>query len=233
MHPSFKAGAREGLRAFMPLSVGLVPWAIVTGLAMRAGGLSIPEALAMQLMVYAGTAQLGVLPLLFAGAPMWLILLTTLALNLRMLIFSAAMAPGFRGVSLAKRSLGSAILVDGVFAVCTDRMIKSNDSHWRWGFYIAPSIYGWVLWQSCALVGIIGAGSIPPDWSLEFMVTIALMVMLVPMTTNRPMLIAAVTSGLGALLLHDLPLRLGMMAGMVIGMVCGYLAERRVKELAC
>lgn len=229
MHPSFVAGAREGLRAFMPLSVGLVPWAIVTGLAMRSAGLSIPEALSMQVLVFAGTAQLGVLPLLFAGAPMWLILLTTLALNLRMLIFSAAMAPGFRGLSAAKRSFGSYLLVDGVFAVCTDRMVKHEDPHWRWGFYIAPSIYSWVMWQCCGLIGIISAGSIPPDWSLEFMVTIALMVMLVPMSTSRPVLIAALASGLGAVLLHDLPLRLGMICGIVIGMVCGFVAERRVQ----
>ena len=30
MTPSFRAGAREGLRLFMPMAVGVIPWAIVT-----------------------------------------------------------------------------------------------------------------------------------------------------------------------------------------------------------
>jgi predicted branched-subunit amino acid permease len=49
------------MRDFLPLSVGLVPWAIVTGIAMRSIGLSPAEAMGMNLLVYAGTAQLGTL----------------------------------------------------------------------------------------------------------------------------------------------------------------------------
>ena len=90
MESAFRRGAREGLRDFLPISVGLLPWAMVTGIAMRSIGLSEIESLGMNLLVYAGTAQLGALPLIAAGAPLWLIMLTALALNLRFVIFSAA-----------------------------------------------------------------------------------------------------------------------------------------------
>ena len=76
MESSFRRGAREGMRDFLPLSVGLVPWAMVTGIAMRSIGLSPLEAMGMNLLVYAGTAQLGTLPLIGGGAPLWLIFLT-------------------------------------------------------------------------------------------------------------------------------------------------------------
>jgi len=140
MNASFRQGAREGFHAFLPVSVGIIPWAVVTGVAMRASGMSEVEAMAMNIIVFAGTAQLGALPLLVAGAPLWLIAVTTFALNLRFVIFSAAIAPAFQGYSITRRLLSGYILVDGVFAVCAERLLKSDDPHWRWGYYIAGVI---------------------------------------------------------------------------------------------
>lgn len=226
MNESFRQGAREGFRLFLPLSVGLIPWAIVTGVAMRSAGLSVLEALGMNVIVFAGTAQLGSLPLLVAGAPLWLVALATLALNLRFMIFSAAIAPAFRSEPLRRRLLSGYLLVDGVFAVCADRMLKCDDRHWRWGCFLAPSLWCWGLWQLFGFVGVLGAGSMPSGWSLEFMATIALLVMLVPMAATRPMFVAAVVGGLGAVALRGLPLKLGLIVGIVAGMAAGFAAER-------
>ncbi len=225
MESAFRRGAREGLRDFMPISVGLLPWAMVTGIAMRSIGLSELEALGMNLLVYAGTAQLGALPLIAAGAPLWLIMLTALALNLRFIIFSASIAPIFAGRRWAERLMSSYLLVDGVFAICADKAIPSDDPQWRWGYYIAPSVFIWVVCQLFVACGVFGAEFVPHDWSLEFMVTIALMVMVLPMLRSRPMLIAALAGGLGAVLLRGLPLRLGVVAGIVIGIAAGFAAE--------
>ena len=57
------------------------------------------------------------------------------------------------------------------------------------------------------------------------MATIALMVMLIPMTATRPMLLAAIAGGLGAVLLRGMPLKLGVIAGIVIGILAGFAAE--------
>ena len=225
MESSFRRGAREGMRDFLPLSVGLVPWAMVTGIAMRSIGLSPLEAMGMNLLVYAGTAQLGALPLIAAGAPLWLIMLTALALNLRFVIFSAAIAPVFHDSSFARRLASSYLLVDGLFAVGVDKLLKAEDPHWRWGYYIAPSAFNWCVWQGCTALGIFGAEFVPRDWSLEFMVTIALMVMVLPMVRTRPMLVAALVGGLGAVLLRGLPLRLGVVAGIALGIAAGFAAE--------
>ena len=222
MESSFRRGAREGMRDFLPLSVGLVPWAIVTGIAMRSIGLSPAESMGMNLLVYAGTAQLGTLPLIGSGAPLWLIFLTALVLNLRFIIFSAALAPVFHDHRFMRRLASSYLLVDGMFAVGADKLQRADDPHWRWGYYIVPSVYCWLLWQLCGAVGVFGAGAIPRDWSLEFMTTIALTVMMIPMLRERPMWVGALVGGLGAVLLRELPLRLGLIAG--IG--AGFIAER-------
>ncbi|MFC5300124.1 AzlC family ABC transporter permease [Azospira restricta] len=228
--PSFRAGAREGFRTFLPLSVGLIPWALVTGMSMVGTGFTPLQAMGMNVIVFAGTAQLGTLPLIAAGAPVWLIVATALALNLRFVIFSAAIAQGFRGLGAAPRWLCGHLLTDGVFATCMTRMLETEDRDWRLGYYLAPSLWSWLLWQGFALVGVLAAGSIPKTWSLEFMATIALMILLLPMAKMRPMLVAAAAGGGTAVLLHALPLKLGLFAGIFVGIAAGFAADHWPKK---
>ncbi len=203
--PAFWRGAQEGWRTFLPFSVGLLPWAIVTGIAMRSIGLSPLEAMGMNVIVFAGTAQLGTLPLIANGAPLWLIFVTALVLNLRFVIFSAALAPAFANEPWTRRVLASYLLVDGTFAVLSQRLLHATDPEWRWGCYLAPSVWSWLVWQSGTAVGVFGAQFFPTDWSLEFMATIALLVMLTPMCREKPMAVAALVAGGTAVLLHDAP----------------------------
>jgi predicted branched-subunit amino acid permease len=86
-HPQFRAGFKE----MSSVSPGIAAWGLVTGVAMIKSGLSVPLALCMTLMVFAGSAQLAALPLIAAGAPMWVIWATAFCVNLRFVIFSAQM----------------------------------------------------------------------------------------------------------------------------------------------
>jgi len=227
---SFRLGAREGFRSFLPMSVGLIPWALVTGMAMISTGFTPVQAMGMNIIVFAGTAQLGTLPLIAVGAPLWLIVVTALALNLRFIIFSAAIAQGFRGVDPPTRWFSGHLLTDGVFANCLEKMLKVDDPRWRLGYFLAPSIWSWLLWQVFALIGVLAAGSIPKHWSLEFMATIALLVLLIPLTKQRPMLVAALCSGATAVVLRGMPLRLGLIVAIVVGILAGFAAEHWSKK---
>ncbi len=232
MPPSFRDGLREGFRAFLPLSVGLIPWALVTGLTMSGVGFTPLQAMGMNVIVFAGTAQLGTLPLIAAGTPVWLIVITAFVLNLRFIIFSAALARGFRGVPLRARWLSGHLLTDGAFATCLEKMLSHPDPQWRLGYYLGPSLWSWLLWQVFAFCGVMAAGSIPRGWSLEFMATIALIVLLVPMARVRPMLVAALVGGGLAVALRGMPLRLGVIVAIVAGIAAGFAAERwRGKDL--
>jgi predicted branched-subunit amino acid permease len=223
--PAFRSGAHEGFRTFLPLSVGLIPWALVTGMSMVSVGFSPLQAMGMNVIVFAGTAQLGTLPLIAIGAPLWLIVATALALNLRFVIFSAAIAQGFRGHGTGTRWFCGHLLTDGVFATCVTKMLETEDKDWRLGYYLAPSVWSWLLWQCFALVGVLAAGSIPQGWSLEFMATIALLLLLIPMAKMRPMLVSAAVGGGTAVLLNGLPLKLGLFAAIFVGIAAGLAAD--------
>lgn len=224
-HRRFRAGARRGFRLYLPVSVGMIPWAMATGMAMSAVGFSIPQAMGMNVLVFAATAQLGAAPLIALATPVWLIVLTALVLNLRFVIFSAAVAPAFRQVPVPLRWLAGHLLTDGVFVTCLERLLRGRDARWRAGFYLAPAAWTWLIWQLGTLAGLLLAVRVPRQWSLEFMATIALMVLLVPMSRQRPMLLAAATAGAAAVLLQGLPLRLGMIAAIVLGIAAGFAAE--------
>jgi hypothetical protein len=104
-HPEFQHGWRD----FRPLAPGIAAWGLMTGVAMVKSGLSIPVALVMSLLVFAGSAQLAVIPLLAAGAPVWLLWATAACVNLRFLILSTQWRPYF-GVLPRVFELGAAEL---------------------------------------------------------------------------------------------------------------------------
>jgi predicted branched-subunit amino acid permease len=73
LDPDWRAEFRSGVRDMLPAFPGIFAWGLVTGVAMVKGGLSVPMALLMTLVAYAGSAQLASLPLIATSAPIWII----------------------------------------------------------------------------------------------------------------------------------------------------------------
>ena len=88
-HPAF----RRGFEDMLGVAPGIAAWGLMTGVAMVKSGMSTVEALFMALTVFAGSSQLAAIPLLMAGAPAWIILVTGFCVNLRFVVFSAHMRP--------------------------------------------------------------------------------------------------------------------------------------------
>lgn len=91
----------DGVRTYAPTVAAMFSWGLVTGIAMSKSVLTAPQALGMSLLVYAGSSQLAVLPLLAAKLPMWTVLLTAAMVNTWFIVFSAGLAPIFVPVKAA------------------------------------------------------------------------------------------------------------------------------------
>lgn len=61
---------RQGARDYSPTLMAIFSWGLVTGIAMSKSVLTVPQALTMSLLCYAGSSQLAVLPLLAAKLPL-------------------------------------------------------------------------------------------------------------------------------------------------------------------
>ncbi|MDO9203678.1 MAG: AzlC family ABC transporter permease, partial [Hydrogenophaga sp.] len=83
----------EGVRDQVTVAMGIGAWGLMTGVAMVKSGLSVLEAVLMTLIVYAGSAQLAAVPMIAAGAPLWVILAAAFCVNLRFVVFSAHLRP--------------------------------------------------------------------------------------------------------------------------------------------
>jgi len=217
---------REGALASAPLLVGIVPWGVVAGVAMVSAGLTKTQAVAMSLLVFAGSAQLAVLPLLIAKAPLWLMYATALVVNLRYVIYSAVLAPHFEHLSRPWRALLSYITVDGIFALFVGKYAPDDAKPHKHWFFLGGSLVMWAGWQIASWVGIFAGALIPHSWSLEFAATLALIAVLVPLLFDRAVVFGALAAGAVALAAAKWPLNTGLLAAIAAGVVVGLAVAR-------
>jgi 4-azaleucine resistance transporter AzlC len=219
------AALREGALAAVPLLVGIVPWGIVAGVAMVAAGLTKVQAAAMGVIVFAGSAQLAVLPLLIAKAPLWVMFATGLAVNLRYVIYSAVLAPYFERLSWTWRALLSYITVDQMFAVLVGKHSPDDPAPKHW-FFLGGSLVMWAVWQISSLIGIFAGALIPQQWSLEFAATLSLIAILIPLLYDGAVVCAALAAGAVSLATATWPFNTGLLAAIAAGVVVGLAAAR-------
>jgi len=218
-----------GLRAITPGLVALTIWGIVTGVAMSRFGLTDQASAAMSLLVYAGSAQLTALPLIAAGAPLWLIFAAGIIVNLRFIIFGAALHPYFKDLSWGKRLVIGYLAVDIAFVVFMPRFHDAPrkgtlEQHW---FFLGAVIPSWFLWQLTSLIGISLGSVVPVSWSIDFAATLALLALMLPLATSRPIVLSILAAAVVAWVAQTLPLRLGLMAAVLVGIVVGMWAEQQ------
>jgi 4-azaleucine resistance transporter AzlC len=217
---------REGQRAILHSLPGSAAWGLISGVAMVKGGLGVPWAILMSLLVYAGSAQLAALPLIVAGAPLWVIVATGFITNLRFVIYSAALRPYFAHEPWRKRAALGFFMTDFTFTLFMQRaqqnaLPQSNRDAW----FAGVCANNWVVWQASAIIGIVAASYVPTDWGLEFTGTLALVALVGPSLNARPALVGAVFAAAVALLGHELPFKLGLFCGALAGIIAATLAD--------
>ncbi|MEI7568440.1 MAG: AzlC family ABC transporter permease [Alcaligenaceae bacterium] len=218
-----------GLRAIAPGLVALTIWGIVTGVAMSRFGLTDQASAVMSLLVYAGSAQLTALPLIAAGAPLWLIFAAGIIVNLRFIIFGAALHPYFKDLSWGKRLVIGYLAVDIAFVVFMPRFHDAPrkgtlEQHW---FFLGAVIPSWFLWQLTSLIGISLGNVVPVSWSIDFAATLALLALMLPLANSRPIVLSILAAAVVAWVAQTLPLRLGLMAAVLVGIMVGMWAEQQ------
>jgi branched chain amino acid efflux pump len=215
-----RAAFQAGQRAILPSLPGSAAWGMISGVAMVKGGLGVPWAIMMSLIVYAGSAQLAALPLIAAGAPLWVIVATGFITNLRFVIYSAALRPHFAKEPLKLRAALGFFMTDFTFTLFMRRAQEGTlpDAH-REAWFAGVCTNNWLTWQTCAITGIIAASYVPTQWGLEFTGTLALVALVGPSLSARPALVGAIFGAVVALLAHGLPFKLGLFCGAIAGII--------------
>ena len=227
--PPARSEFNAGLRAGLPLLIAVAPFGLVTGVAMAAGGIPPLEAMAMSVLVYAGASMLAATQLMVDGAPALVIVLAAAIVNLRLLMYSATIRPYFAGEPLQRRIAASYLLVDNAFALVVGRYQSRPDTPGKFDYLLGLSIPVWLCWQAAVGAGLMVGTQLPAAWKLEFAAPLAFIAMSIPLLHDRPMVAAAVSAGLTAVMAHALPLKLGLALAATVGIAVGLFSEKFLK----
>lgn len=222
----------QGARATLPLIVGAIPFGLLFGTLAGPSGLSVAGTLAMSLIVYAGSAQFIALGLLAGGAGAGVIVATTFVVNLRHLLYSAALVERVKHLPQRWRIPLAFWLTDETFAAVSSRLLQAGeDPNMRW-YYLGSALSMYGNWQLCTWLGL-GLGELFPDmtgWGLDFAMSVTFIGMVAPYLRARPMWICVVTAGAMALATGDLPHKLGLIVAALSGIALGYSSHLLVKR---
>lgn len=221
---------------------GVMAWGLVTGVAMVKAGLPLPIALLMSLTAFAASAQLAALPLMLAGAPLWVVWATALCVNLRFVIFSAQMRQHMMSLPLRWRLVAGYLTADITYVMMLQRHADAVPADEA---YPAPLAYftglfsvNWTAWNAASLLGVLFAGAIPTQWGLGFAGTLALVGLLVSLANDRLTVLTAGIAGTAAVAAFGLPFKLNMIVAVASAVACGLLMDQvagaagKAKDLA-
>jgi predicted branched-subunit amino acid permease len=222
-HPEFRRGARE----MAPPALGIAAWGLVTGVAMIKSGMSLEQAIGMTLFVFAGSAQLTSLPLIAAGAPLWVLLATAFCVNLRFVIFSAQWRSYFGGMPLHKRLALGYLAGDLNFVHFVRRFPDPKPGPGQWEYFWGTAASNWCAWQLASLAGILLAERIPTHWGLGFAGVLALLGLACSLLNERALWWVALVAGVVSLAAYSLPLRLNIVCAIAVAGLLGWWLEAR------
>jgi len=220
-----RAALRAGANASLPLLMAIVPFGVVCGASAASIGLSFGQAFALSWLLFAGSSQIVATQLMASGAPAWVTVLTGWVVNLRFMMYSAALAPHFRQRSGAGRWLAAYLLTDQAFAVTLGRIVEGREARETVWFYLGVALSTWLFWQVASIAGILLGSFIPARWSMDFIVALTFIALLVPLLNDRLMRSAALVGGVVALA-PQLPFRLNLITAALAGAAVAMLLDR-------
>jgi predicted branched-subunit amino acid permease len=200
-----------GVRAEIPLLIGVFPFGLIYGALALTSGLSVPAAQLMSSIIFAGTAQFVTSQLVHELTPGLVIVLTIAVINLRHVLYSASLAPYVAALPTRWKVLLSYLLTDEAYAPTVLHYEKEGItafSHWFW---LGAGFSLWLIWQVSTALGIFLGAAIHESWSLDFALPLTFIAMV----------------GAVALAAFSLPYKLGLILAALVGIGVGTFSESR------
>jgi predicted branched-subunit amino acid permease len=217
----------KGFRDGIPFLLVVTPFALLFGVVATESGLNLLETMGFSIVVIAGASQFTALQLMNDNAPTLIVILSALAVNLRMAMYSASLTPYVGKAPLWKRAFIAYFMVDQAYAmsIVTYETRPEMSVADRVAYYfgvVTPIVPFWYLFT---LIGAMVGQSIPPEMALDFAVPITFIAMIGPMLRTLPHIIAAAVSITLALGFAWVPYNLGLMIAALGAMIAGAQAE--------
>jgi predicted branched-subunit amino acid permease len=226
-----RAAYRRGLRAALPFVIVVAPFGLLFGVVGTEAGLDIAQVMGFTVLVIAGASQFTALQLMADGAPTLIVVASALAVNLRMAMYSASLAPYLGQAPFWQRAFAAYINVDQTYALghaeyeARPEMTVAE----RMSFFFGTATPIIPVWVGATAVGIWVGAALPPALGLDFAVPITFIALIAPALRTLAHVAAAVTSVVMAVVLGFLPWNLWLLVAGLAAMIVGAEVERRME----
>ena len=172
----------RGFRDILPIIVATIPFGLVFGALATKQDLTVVESASMSAAVYGGASQFVALEFWTHPLPFWTILLSALAVNLRHVLYSAALGRRMAHWSPWQRYTGFAFLTDPIFALSDSR----GGERLSVAYYFGLALPLYLNWSLTTMIGAIAGNLIgrPQAIGLDFVVTAYFMFLVVGYRTR-------------------------------------------------
>ncbi len=217
----------KGFRDGTPFIFVAVPFGLLFGVFATEAGLDIVQTIAFSATVFAGAAQFTALQLLQDQTPTIIVLISALAVNLRVAMYSASLTPYLGAAPLWQRACAAYLIVDQSYACSIVRFEKEPDLTipQRMSYFFGSVTPITPLWVLATCLGAALGAQIPESWALDFALPITFLAMIGPMMRTLAHVIAALVAIVVALLTIGVPYNLGLLIAGAAGMMAGAQAE--------
>ena len=220
---AYWAGVRDGL----PFIVMVVPFALLFGVVGIEAGLSMAQTMSFSVLVIAGASQFAALQLMLENAVIGFVLLAALAVNLRMAMYSAALAPHLGAAPFWQRALVGYLNFDQSYMAS---IAKYEDNpqmtlQAKVAYFLGVALVISPLWCVFTYIGARLGATVPADIEIAFILPIAFLSMVAPMLKSLAHVAAAFVSLIVAISLAGLPAGSGLLIAAVCAMLTGVVVE--------
>ena len=220
------SGFADGVRAMVPMAVGVVPLGLAIGAASSGLGADPLTTWFGSWLLLAGSAQLTIMQLLHDGAAPAVIVAVALLINARFAVYSAGLAAWFPTASRRTRMLLAVPLVDPLYLTATsayERQPLSEDR--RRSFYLGAAGNLAATWVVAQTIGLLIGDRLPDGLGLHAASMLACVGLLASSLNDRSAAIAAVAAGVTTVVGFDLPHHTVILVAIAAGLTFG--APRR------
>ncbi|MBM2291901.1 AzlC family ABC transporter permease [Sulfitobacter pseudonitzschiae] len=217
----------RGVRDSAPFTLIAGPFALLFGVIATEAGLNLFEVMTFSLAVIAGAAQFTALQLMQENAPTVVVIISALAVNLRVAMYSAALTPYLGRAPMWQRVFAAYLLVDQSYALSHQKFEAEPEMTVpeRMGYYMGTCLLVMSVWYGASLAGAIIGSALPPQIPIDFALPIAFLAMVAPALRTLPHVIAAFTAVVVSLFAASVPWSLGLIIAGAAGMIAGAQAE--------
>ena len=224
---------RHGFLQALPFILVLLPFGMLFGVVATDAGLDLPQILGFTVLVLAGASQFTAVQLLTDHAPALVVIVSAIAVNLRMAMYSASLVPWLGGARPRDRAWISYVLIDQTYALAIQHYEKHPrlSMGQRIGYFLGAALATCPPWLAATLLGVWLGKAIPQDWALDFAMPVTFLALIAPMLRSPAHVAAALVAVVASLAFAFLPSGLGLFVAAPLAMLAGagveVLMERR------